>query len=482
MSETREAIYDALPTARHFHRSDAFIRGLMGPIGSGKSVACVMEMFIRAMRQPNGPDGWKRSRWGVIRNSYPELTSTTLKTFKDWSPPSYTRIVHSAPITATVRIPQQKLAIEFVFLSYANDDDVKKLLSLELTGGWINEAREVPKSALDNLQGRVGRYPSLRRGGAAWSGVIMDTNPTPTDHWWYKTFEEERPRGWELFRQPGAYVHAGEDLGWIPNSGAENLDNLPPDYYARLIPGHDREWIKVYVGGDYGEVLDGKPVYPEYRDDAHCARQDLEALAIPLRLGWDFGLTPAVILGQVTPRGQVRILDELVATDMGIRQFANEVVRPHLAAHYHGIKHVSACDPAGAQRSQTDERSCLDELRAAGFTPRITPTNAFIPRREAVAGFLNRMTDGRPTFLLSPQCTMLRRGFLGGYRYPKLRLAGAERHQDRPEKNAYSHPHDALQYLCLDLYGGMMRQERARQQQQAAAQARPAARRWGAYT
>ena len=36
--------YRAEKTALRFHRSEAFVRGLMGPIGSGKSVACTEEI------------------------------------------------------------------------------------------------------------------------------------------------------------------------------------------------------------------------------------------------------------------------------------------------------------------------------------------------------------------------------------------------------------------------------------------------------
>ena len=68
---------------------------------------------------------------------------------------------------------------EVLFRALDRPADVKKLLSLELTGAWVNEAREVPKAIIDGLQGRVGRYPSMREGGCTWSGLMMDTNPPP---------------------------------------------------------------------------------------------------------------------------------------------------------------------------------------------------------------------------------------------------------------------------------------------------------------
>jgi hypothetical protein len=78
MSEDFSRDYVNAPTLYNFHLSDAFVRGAMGPIGSGKSVACVMEIMRRAGLQRVGPTGKRRSRWAVIRNTYGELRDTTL--------------------------------------------------------------------------------------------------------------------------------------------------------------------------------------------------------------------------------------------------------------------------------------------------------------------------------------------------------------------------------------------------------------------
>ena len=171
--------------------------------------------------------------------------------------------------------------------------------------------------------------------------------------------------------------------------------------------------------------------------------------ALPLLMGWDFGLTPAVIFGQMTPRGQLRIIDELVAEDMGIASFVENVVKPHLTNHYNGMKLISDGDPAGNSRAQTDEDTCLDVLKRHGILTQSARTNNFIARRESVVWFLSRMIDGQPGFLLSPQCRTLRKGFNGGYRYRRLQVPGEERFTDEPDKNRFSHPMDGLQYLCL---------------------------------
>ena len=54
-------------------KDDSFFRGVRGPVGSGKSVSCCIEIFRRAAKQEPSPDGKRKSRWAVIRNTNPQL-------------------------------------------------------------------------------------------------------------------------------------------------------------------------------------------------------------------------------------------------------------------------------------------------------------------------------------------------------------------------------------------------------------------------
>ena len=71
-------------TAANFMSSDAKMRVLMGPVGSGKSVASCFEIVRRASQQAPGQDGVRRSRAAVVRETVRQLTDTTIKTFLDW--------------------------------------------------------------------------------------------------------------------------------------------------------------------------------------------------------------------------------------------------------------------------------------------------------------------------------------------------------------------------------------------------------------
>jgi len=447
--------------AAKFHESDAFVRGLMGPVGSGKSSSCCVEIVARALRQRPSRDGIRRSRWLIIRNTYPELKSTTIKTWETWFPANVAPIKWDTPITSTMKINNigdgTGLELEVMFMALDKPTETGKLRSLELTGAWINEASEVPKEIFDMVTQRVGRFPSKLQGGPSWCGIILDTNPCDDDHWYYKLAEEDCPPEWEFFRQPGGLQRL-EDGTYTPNPDAENVFNLPGgySYYQQQVPSKSEDWINVFLLGNYGSTKDGKPVYPEYNDKVHCLNKNVEGeRGLPIVLGWDFGLTPACVILQVTGRGKIIILDELVSEDMGIRQFTNDVVKPVLMNKYSGFQIHSAGDPAGNIRAQTDERTCLQELLEAGIYTEPAATNDFIPRRESVAFFMTRMMDGEPAFLLNPRCTNLRKGFLGRYKFERLKTSGNARYKDRPVKDIYSHIQDALQYACLKVRSGL---------------------------
>jgi hypothetical protein len=427
------------PTIARAFASPAFVRGVMGPLGSGKSTFCVLEILRRAAAQAPSPDGIRRSRWAIIRNSYPELRTTTLKTWLDWCPQAYGRLTMDSPITH--RIQQSNMDIEILFLALDRVEDQRKLLSLELTGAWINEAREVPKAILDALTGRVGRYPSRLQGGCSWSGILLDTNPPDDQSWWYKMAEEETPAGWEFFQQP-----AGD------SPQAENLANLPVGYYDRIKSGKDPDWVKVYVQGQYGFVTEGKPVYPMYRDSIHCATSRIQPVEdIPLLMAADFGLTPAAVFGQKLANGRWLILDELVSTDCGIVRFA-ELLKVYVAEHYGAELDIGGAwgDPAGNQRSTSDERTALEIMTTiTGWKWKPAPTNEFLTRREVVVHGLSRLVDGAPGLELSPNCHVLRKGFASGYHFKAIQSGNGAQFHEMPAKNAASHPHDALQYLLL---------------------------------
>ena len=449
-----------------FMKDDTFFRGIRGPVGSGKSVGCCIEVFRRALSQKKNDSGIRRSRWAIIRNTNPQLRTTTIKTWLDWFPENeWGKFIWSVPYTHHIK--KGDIDLEVIFLALDRPEDVKKLLSLELTGIWINEAREIPKSIIDACTMRVGRFPSMREGGPSWTGVIADTNAPEEDHWWPIMSGEVpvpdhiprdqakmlvKPDNWQFFTQPSGmkeiYNEDGEVDNYKSNDKAENKKNMLQNYYTNLIQGKTKSWIDVYVMNRLGTIKDGKPVYPMFASETHVAKEEIPVAAgIPLYIGIDFGLTPAAVIGQKV-RNRWLIQSEVVAFDMGIVRFA-EVLREELATRFPDCPDVLIFgDPAGDFRAQTDESTPFHILRGAGLRALPAPSNSVDLRLEAVSSQLNKMSEGKPAFLIDRRCSSLIKGFEGGYSYRRMEVSG-ERYTDKPDKNMYSHIHDALQYLLL---------------------------------
>jgi len=450
------------PVAKAFIKSDAFVCAIRGPIGSGKSTAAVMKLIRNVQKQVRQKDGWIRRRSAIIRNTYPELRTTTTKTWHQWIPQSMGNWREAGPPTHHIIDNGNKLDWEVIFIALDRPDDVRKLLSMELSDAWINEAKEVPKAILEGLTGRVGRFPRHQEGGCTDPQILMDTNSPDTDHWWYRMAEDPSAEDVDLrlelesqLREMGA-LRADQPLyEWFAQPGgqepdAENIKNLPPGYYLKAKANKDPDWIKVYIDGQYGYVREGKPVYPDYRDNVHCRPFESTPLR-PIYLGLDFGLTPAAAFAQQMPNGQWRYRSEVVTERAGIIRFA-KLIKDHLAERYprFRIGRITG-DPSGnqAQGGDEDERTVFQLLAANGIEADPAHTNDPTLRREAFAKPLTTMIDGDPGMLIHPDCRMLRKGLAGGFCYKRIQVSGDARYRDMPDKNQYSHICEAGEYLLM---------------------------------
>ena len=466
--------YTSTDTATRFHLNNSFVRFLFGPVGCGKSVAGCIEILHRAVQQAPDADGIRRSRWAVIRNTFPDLKSTTIATWKTWYPEEeYGKIKWESPIIHHLKKDLDdgtKMDCEVLFIALDSDLDIKKLRSLELTGAYINEAQYIDYQIFLTCTERVNRYPPKVLGAPiTWTGVIADTNPPDTRHWIYRVIDTERPEGHEMFFYEPAVlrVESMEDLDdglnhaisrdgtiYINNPNADYVwVQNDPGYWLKLIPGRTDEEIKVVIEGRYGLILDGKPVHPTYNDHLHFANKPIAYNpAVQLGLGWDFGLTPACAINQLTPRGNLVVLDELWSEDMGVRDFAKNIVVPHLDMHYPGWRdnYVSVGDPSGDTKTQTEANTCFEVLAEEGiYTVGAADTNDATARRDGLKYFLGKMVDGLPAFSLSSKVIMLRTGLLGAFKYARLHVGGDARYHEKPLKNIYSHICEAEEYIAM---------------------------------
>lgn len=463
------------PTMEQFMLSDAYVRVLAGPIGGGKSVCCAHELVRWASTQAPDSQNRRRTRFLIVRNTLDQLRSTTFKTITDWFPVGVYGDYRATDKALTYRfdLPDgTQVESEWMFIAMDEPDSVRKALSLECTGVWGNECRELRPEIADALLMRVNRFPSMKDGGATRAGAIFDTNMPGEDSWWENRMSNP-PDNWGIFIQPPAvltyedYVDSfeeeplevlrgGDEVLYTINPNADNLDNLAVSYYPNTLLGKSADFIGVYLQCKFGRSLSGLPVYDKtFRHDKHVSRTPLIPIRsdnYPLCIGLDFGRTPAAAILQLTPKGKINCLSEVVGENMGIQTFVTTLLRPHLFERYPGLPCYIAPDPAGWQRTQLIDLSPVDYLKQAGFTVVRPATNSPKLRIEAVDSILTDAVDSEPRLSIDPSCRELIKGFRGGYKW-RLNKHGDLADDVSPMKDSHSHLADAFQYACLVIDG-----------------------------
>ena len=443
------------PVAKAYFLSSASPAVIMGPVGSGKTSTTMLKGLKLASQQaPSTVDGIRKTRVTFIHRTYRQLWRAVIPSWWRWMPKDSGDWSggKDEPARHELRFDladgtMAHLLVDFIAIG---DNAVEEVLrGYEPTVFALMEADLLAWDVFSYCRTRTGRYPVMAEGGPTWHGILADTNAFDVESEMYANFVESLAPGSAFFRQPS---------GLSPD--AENLENLPPGYYENMARGMD-EWMRrKYIENEFTFSRDGKPVYPEYNDRLHCAERELEPVkGLPLRLGLDAGLTPAAVVGQRMPNGQWRWLDELAfaaGAGVGPTRFSRylNMLLEERYPQFPKAEIVATADPSSAFGADSEEGELpwIDVVsRKTGIRIRPARSNVLNVRLDAVRGRLEDNIDGRhPGLLISPRCRVIRRGFNATYRYKKV-LGADGRHADKPDKNDASHPHDAGQYLMLQL-------------------------------
>jgi len=440
-------------------QSASFGRLLAGPVGSGKTTACLFELFRRACEQHPAPDGIRYTRFAIVRQTLKQLKDTVLKDIVSW----LEGIAAYKVSDNTVYISIGDVRSEWILIPLDSPEDQRRLLSMQLTGAWMSEAIEMDVSLIDSLAGRLGRYPGAQMGGATWFGMIADTNMPSEGSEWHKFMNDNVPIDWQIFIQPGGLTEHAENLAWLTQTSETMklaLDHPArtaqgKTYYERLARGKGADWVRRYVHAQYGNDPSGSAVFRESFSRGFHVRDDvLPVSAQPFIIGQDFGRDPCSVICQMDHKGRMLILEEVTAEDIGLELHIERALRPALLQErYLGRAIAMVGDPSGNSKSSIYEETTFDVLKRMGMHAFPAPTNDIDPRLRAVEALLLGQRDGGPAFIIDGgRCPMLVRALGGGYRYAKTKHG---MRKPLPDKNEYSHIMDALQYACLAAHGGM---------------------------
>lgn len=443
--------YTPPPSLAGFLTSEKFVSLAIGPVGSTKTTCEILKIAYHAARMHPCPDGMRRSRCIWVRQTREQLRDTSIPDFLKWLPDGEAGTFLKTDYKFDLRFNDVHCEVLFRGLDDAND--VRRLLSLQATFAVVEEFRELNPAVFEMLQGRLGRYPDkmmvppqpgiheggcVREDGTLAKQIWGASNPPDAETYWEK-YLTSPPDNAAVFMQPSALSQDADWLQWLDS-----------DYYTNLAKGKTEDWIDVYIHSRFGRSLAGQPVFRAFNRDIHVAKEPLKfnpATSNPIVVGFDCGLTPTAVIGQLDYRGRLLVYRSLTSDGMGALRFAREKLKPLLVNDFPRANVIVTIDPAGTTRSQTDERTVMDILRGEQLAVSPAKTNTLTARLSAVDSYLTRMIDGKPAVLLDPSCTELVSALQTKYRY-KLRKDGD--FEDTPEK---SHPWsdlaDALQYLAM---------------------------------
>lgn len=457
-----EIVYNAPPTAGRMAQDQSFGRLIAGPVGSGKTVFCIFELFMKACAQTPGKDGLRHTRFAIVRQTFEQLRMTVLKDIQQWMKGIYEWKISEK----TIYISVGDVRTEWILIPLEDQEDQSRLLSSQLTGVWMSEAIDMDVNLIGPITGRCGRYPSGDDGVCTWKGIIADTNyPTEGSAWW--EFMERPPVTWSIYKQPGGLTAQAENLNWLNQT--EHSLTLPLDhpervalgraYYERAASNINQDWVNRYVHAQYGNDPSGTAVFRNTFKRSYHVFDELEP--VPSRMlivGQDFGRDPCSIICQLDHKGRLLVLEEVMADDTGLDLHVRTALRPALfQERYMGHPIVIVGDPSGKNRSSLYEENEFDLLRSEGFIAEPAPTNDPDARLRAVEKFLIEQRQGEPAFLIDgSRCPELVRAMDGGYRFAITRQGNKKAKPDKTGPyGKFSHIADALQYACLAAGGEM---------------------------
>lgn len=454
--------YTPPPTIKDFildyRQGELFYDWVVGPVGSGKTTGNFFKLVYLAQQQAPSPDGVRRTRAVIVRNTMPQLKDTTLVSWGYWFQDGVAGSWKETDKKFTLRFGDVECVVMFRPLD--TEDDIARVLSLEINFAIIDEFVEIPRKIVEALSARLGRFKLPDGTKPTTWGMWGSSNPSTEDNWWYDYLhrssadpQQNMPDNARYFLQPS---------GLSPE--AENLDNLPGgrDYYVNQAKGKSEAWVRQFIHAEWGFSASGQPVVATFKPDMHIAKTPLLFNpALPLVIGLDPGIEgSALVFGQEDLHGRLLVLGEMTQANYGARRLIEEKLRPYLKRNFPDADVVIAPDPASANRAQTDERAVVDEFRKY-FKVKIETNNRLAKRLDAIEAYTTKLTGAGPGLLVDvKQCPQLIRALRGGWRY--VIDTKKSTNKPEPEKNAFSHVGDGFGYLCRYFHSQFERDSRYR--------------------
>ena len=365
----------------------------MGSAGSGKSYHIAQKIIIRCIKEPIRVLACRR--YGVtIRQTVFELFKDILK---DWQLLEY------------VKLNESDMRITFpngsVILNSGLDEETKLLSLVNISTVWCEEAYEIPKDLVDQLDLRM-------RGKAENQQIIMSFNPISSQSWLYE-FVNDPPESF-------LYHHS------------TYLDNkfLSKEYIASLeeMKIRNPQKARIYCYGEWGIDTDGLVL-------TNWEIQDFDLYNIATtyhhRCGMDFGyVDPSAIVSTFYDDKNkiIYIADEFYKSGQTLDNLYNAIVKMRLT------RAKIQCDSAEPRTIEFFRKKNLYTVPCVKGANSIDARIAFLQNHKII---------------VHPKCKNVIME-LSNFSYEKDRKTG--KYVDDKYTHEYSHSIDALGYAYSDIY------------------------------
>ena len=303
---------------------------------------------------------------------------------------------------------------EIYLIPLEDEEDQKRLLSMQLTGCAMNECIELSRRPglgdrrpLRPLSVKSRRRPDLVRRVRRLQradrglGLVEDDRSTSA-------------------LSTGRFSASRAGYPRKPRTSRTCRRNIT----QRLAENPNRDWVRRYVECEYGEDPSGVAVFREsFKRSFHTADFLEPVSGHPLLIGQDFGRNPCSLICQPDHMGRLLVLEEILANDVGLETHVTRSLKGKLyAERYLGKMFAAVGDPSGVAKGNFLEEDSFDVLRRLGIPAFPAPTNNIDSRLAAVEALLYQQRDGGPAIVIDRgKCPMLVRAMNGAYRFGKTK-------------------------------------------------------------
>tara|TARA_R110000787_G_scaffold273466_2_gene381167 strand:+ start:65 stop:1117 length:1053 start_codon:yes stop_codon:yes gene_type:complete len=265
-----------------------------------------------------------------------------------------------------------------IWLCGLDDSRVEKILGMEFSTLYFNEASELNYSNIQTVISRLAEKNDLTK------RVWFDFNPPAKSHWSYWMFIKGLdPIESEPLLDPHEYGH-------ILMNPRDNMENIDEEYLKILerMPVKDRER---FLEGKFSDSSDGSAYY-SFDRERHV--KDNGIAKGSLYIGMDFNVQPMTAVVCSVSNGVINIHDEIFLENSDTFKMCDALLRKK----YYGMV---IPDSTGANR-KTSGKSDHNILKEHGFRiPSVR--NPFVTDR---VNNVNRLlTDNR--IIINPKCKKL---------------------------------------------------------------------------